>query len=163
MPKPVPKLIIALASPVAGPSTAPIVSSSAPKPAAAAALSKPVPAKSAGPAIKGGFIFKDPFMATEVLATQGTMHSQEPSDKDAQDDDDNSKDSNVAMDVDSAKHPEETQPVALTKTLVTEVKALAPVLPTKPQRTPFFKLHCTNEHVAFLLSGLQVPIQFEQN
>ncbi|KAG6870714.1 hypothetical protein C0995_011217, partial [Termitomyces sp. Mi166 len=58
----VPKPIVTLASPVAGPSTAPIASSSAPKPAAAAALSKPVPAKSAGPAVKGGSIFKDPFM-----------------------------------------------------------------------------------------------------
>ncbi|KAG6855830.1 hypothetical protein C0995_005844 [Termitomyces sp. Mi166 len=67
------------------------------------------------------------------------------------------------MDIDSAKHSEETQPVAPTKTLVTEVEALAPVLPTKLKRTPFFKLHCTNEHVPFLLLGLQVPIQFEQN
>ncbi|KAG6859508.1 hypothetical protein C0995_007786 [Termitomyces sp. Mi166 len=85
-PKPVPKPIIALASPIAGPSTAPIASSSAPKPAA---LSTPVPAKSANPAVKGGFVFKDPFMvrrfklagteesgaliinqATEVPATQ---------------------------------------------------------------------------------------------
>ncbi|KAG6858755.1 hypothetical protein C0995_014116, partial [Termitomyces sp. Mi166 len=49
----VPKLIVTLASPVAGPSTAPIASSSAPKPVAAAALSKPAPAKSVGPAVKG--------------------------------------------------------------------------------------------------------------
>ncbi|KAG6881164.1 hypothetical protein C0995_002831, partial [Termitomyces sp. Mi166 len=42
----VPKPIVTLASPVAGPSTAPIASSSAPKPVAAAALSKPAPAKS---------------------------------------------------------------------------------------------------------------------
>ncbi|KAG6869702.1 hypothetical protein C0995_001137, partial [Termitomyces sp. Mi166 len=62
MPKPVPKPIIVLASPIAGPSTAPIVLSSVPKSAAAAALSTPAPAKSADPAIKGGFIFKDPFM-----------------------------------------------------------------------------------------------------
>ncbi|KAG6870312.1 hypothetical protein C0995_013834, partial [Termitomyces sp. Mi166 len=55
VPKPIPKPIIALASPVAGPSTAPIVPSSAPKPAAAAALSTPMPVKPAGPAIKGGF------------------------------------------------------------------------------------------------------------
>ncbi|KAG6869064.1 hypothetical protein C0995_003996, partial [Termitomyces sp. Mi166 len=46
----VPKLIVTLASPVAGPSTAPIALSSAPKPVAAAALSKPAPAKSVGPA-----------------------------------------------------------------------------------------------------------------
>ncbi|KAG6859213.1 hypothetical protein C0995_010632 [Termitomyces sp. Mi166 len=70
------------------------------------------------------------------------------------------------MNVDSAKQPEETWPVAPIKT-VTEVKApapaLAPVLLTKPQRTPFFKLHCTAEHFPYLLSGLQAPIQFEQN
>ncbi|KAG6898827.1 hypothetical protein C0995_008176 [Termitomyces sp. Mi166 len=52
-PKPIPKLIIALASPVAGPSTAPIVPSSVPKPAASAASTKPAPVKSAGPAIGG--------------------------------------------------------------------------------------------------------------
>ncbi|KAG6858302.1 hypothetical protein C0995_001065, partial [Termitomyces sp. Mi166 len=62
MSKFVPKLIITLASPVAGPSIAPISSSSAPKPVAATALSKPTPAISAGPAVKGGSIFKDPFM-----------------------------------------------------------------------------------------------------
>ncbi|KAG6869823.1 hypothetical protein C0995_000283 [Termitomyces sp. Mi166 len=106
-----------------------------------------MPAKSAGPAVKGGFIFKDPFMVrqfklvgteksgaliinqmTEVPATQGTMHSEESSNKDAQGDDDNSDDGNVAMDVDSAKRTEETQPVAPTKTMVTEVEAPAPVL-----------------------------------
>ncbi|KAG6894380.1 hypothetical protein C0995_014459 [Termitomyces sp. Mi166 len=108
MPKPVPKPIIVLASPVAGPSTVPIVPSSAPKPAAATALSKPMPVKSAGPAIKGGFVFKDPFMATEVLATQGTMQSEESSNEDGQGDDDDSNDGNVTMDIDSAKHPEET-------------------------------------------------------
>ncbi|KAG6894223.1 hypothetical protein C0995_014812, partial [Termitomyces sp. Mi166 len=58
----VPKPIVMLASPLAGPSTAPIASSSAPKLVAAAALSKPAPAKSVGPAIKGGSVFKDPFM-----------------------------------------------------------------------------------------------------
>ncbi|KAG6859713.1 hypothetical protein C0995_005152, partial [Termitomyces sp. Mi166 len=181
-PKFVPKLIIALASPVAGPSTVPIVSSSTPKPAAAAALSKPMPAKSASSAVKGGFIFKDPFMvrqfklagteesgaliinqATEVLATQGTLHSEESSNEDAQGDDNDSNDGDVAMDVDSAKQPEETQPVVLTKTMVTEVKAPAPALLTKLKRTPFFKLHCTAEHIPFLLLGLQVPVQFEQN
>ncbi|KAG6881071.1 hypothetical protein C0995_003149, partial [Termitomyces sp. Mi166 len=85
------------------------------------------------------------------------MHSEESSDKDAQGDDDDSDNGNVAMDVDSTKHPEETQLVVLTKASVTEVEAPAPVLPTKPKRTPFFKLHCTTEHVPFLLSGLQVP------
>ncbi|KAG6871126.1 hypothetical protein C0995_007924, partial [Termitomyces sp. Mi166 len=139
MPKFVPKPIVTLASPVAGPSTAPIVSSSAPKPAAAAALSKPAPAKSAGPAVKGGFVSKDPFMvrrfelasmeesraliinqATEVPATQGTLHSEESGNEDAEGDD-------VAMNVDSAKQPEETRPVAPIKT-VTEVKAPAPAL-----------------------------------
>ncbi|KAG6858008.1 hypothetical protein C0995_003397, partial [Termitomyces sp. Mi166 len=49
----VPKLIVMLASPVAGPSTVPIASSSTPKPVTAAALSKPAPAKSVGPAVKG--------------------------------------------------------------------------------------------------------------
>ncbi|KAG6859724.1 hypothetical protein C0995_004924 [Termitomyces sp. Mi166 len=165
-----------------GPSTAPIVPSSVPKPAAATALSKPAPAKSAGPAVKGGFIFKDPFMvrqfklvgteesgaliinqATEVLVTQGTMQSEESSDEDTQGDDDDSNNSDVAMNVDSTKHPEETWPVVLTKTSVTEFEAPAPVLPTKLKRTPFFKLHCTDKHIPFLLLGLQVPIQFEQN
>ncbi|KAG6870662.1 hypothetical protein C0995_011485, partial [Termitomyces sp. Mi166 len=65
MPQPISKLIIVLASPVAGPSTAPIVPSSASKPAATAALSKPAPVKSAGPAIKGGSIVKDPFMVRQ--------------------------------------------------------------------------------------------------
>ncbi|KAG6893872.1 hypothetical protein C0995_015782, partial [Termitomyces sp. Mi166 len=125
MPKPVPKPIIALASPVAGPSTVPIAPSSVLKPAAAAALSTPVSVKPAGPAIKGGFVFKDPFMVTKVLASQGTMPSKDSSDEDVQGDDDNSDDGDVAMDIDSAKHPEETRPVAPIKT-VTEVKA--PVL-----------------------------------
>ncbi|KAG6883038.1 hypothetical protein C0995_013194, partial [Termitomyces sp. Mi166 len=157
MPKPIPKPIIVLASPVAGPSTAPIVPSSVPKPAAATALFKFMPVKPASPAIKGGFVFKDPFMvrcfklagteesraliinqATKVPATQGTMQSKDSSDEDAQGDNDNSDNGDVAMDIDSAKHPEETQPVAPTKTMVTEVEALAPVLPTKLKRTPFF-------------------------
>ncbi|KAG6859653.1 hypothetical protein C0995_006201, partial [Termitomyces sp. Mi166 len=175
MPKPVPKPIIALASSVAGPSTAPIVSSSVPKPAAAAALSKPMLVKSAGPAVKGGFIFKDSFMATEVPVTQGTLQSGESSDEDgnnnedSQDDDDDSDNDdsdndNVAMDVDSAKHPEETQPVAPTKTTVTKVEAPAPApvpVANKSEEDPLL-LYCT-EHVPFLLSGLQVPVQFEQN
>ncbi|KAG6871346.1 hypothetical protein C0995_005761, partial [Termitomyces sp. Mi166 len=175
MPKPVFKLIIVLASPVAGPSTVPIVPSSVPKPAAAAALSTPAPVKLACPAIKRGFVFKKPFygteesrvliinQATEVPATQGTMPSEDSSNEDAQGDNDDSDDGNVTMDIDSAKHPEETWPVAPTKTTVTEVEAPAPVLLTKPKRTPFFKLYCTNEHILHLLLGLQVPIQFEQN
>ncbi|KAG6872029.1 hypothetical protein C0995_013779 [Termitomyces sp. Mi166 len=107
MPKPIPKPIIVLASPVAGPSTAPIVPSSVPKPAATAAFSKPMPVKSAGPAIKGGSIVKDPFMvrqfklvsteesgaliinqATEVPATQETLQEEESSDKNDEDSND---------------------------------------------------------------------------
>ncbi|KAG6858374.1 hypothetical protein C0995_000450 [Termitomyces sp. Mi166 len=181
----IPKPIITLASPVAGPSTAPIASSSAPKPVTAAALSKPAPAKSVGPAVKGGSVFKDPFMVrrfklagteesgaliinqvTEVPATQGTLHSDESGDKDAVGDNDDSNDDDGAMNVDSAKQPEETRPVALIK-MVTEVKApasaVAPVLLTKLQRTPFLKLHCTAEHFPYLLLGLQAPIQFKQS
>ncbi|KAG6898923.1 hypothetical protein C0995_007772 [Termitomyces sp. Mi166 len=179
----VPKPIITLASPIAGPSTAPIASCSAPK--AAAALSKPTPAKSAGPTVKGGFAFKDPFMvrqfklagteesgaliinqATEVPATQGTLRSDESGDEDAIGNNDDGDDDDGAMNVDSAKQPEETWPVVPIKT-VTEVKAPAsavvPALPTKPPRTPFLKLHCTTEHFPYLLLGLQAPIQFEQN
>ncbi|KAG6859692.1 hypothetical protein C0995_005637 [Termitomyces sp. Mi166 len=181
----VPKPIVTLASPLASPSTAPIVSSSTLKPVAAAALSKPTPATSANPAVKRGSIFKDLFMvrcfkladteesgaliinqATKVPATQGTLHSEESGDKDTEGDNDDSDSGNVAMNIDSAKQPEETQPVAPIKT-VTEVKApasaLVPVLLTKPQRTPFFKLHCTAEHFSYLLLGLQALIQFEQN
>ncbi|KAG6858812.1 hypothetical protein C0995_013755 [Termitomyces sp. Mi166 len=181
----VPKLIVMLASPVAGPSTVPIASSSAPKPVAAAALSKPAPAKSVGPAVKGGSVFKDPFMVrrfklagteesgvliinqvTEVPVTQGTLHSEESGDEDAEGDDDDSDDGDGTMNVDSAKQPEETRPVAPIK-IVTEVKApasaLAPMLLTKLQRTPFLKLHCTAEHFPYLPLGLQAPIQFEQN
>ncbi|KAG6870135.1 hypothetical protein C0995_015009 [Termitomyces sp. Mi166 len=51
--------------------------------------------------------------------------------------------------------------------MVTEVKApvpgLAPALLTKLKRTPFFKLQCTAEYFPYLPSGLQAPIQFEQN
>ncbi|KAG6897251.1 hypothetical protein C0995_010685 [Termitomyces sp. Mi166 len=174
MSKFVPKPIVMLASPVAGPSTVPIASSSTPKPVAAAALSKPAPAKSAGTAVKGGSIFKDPFMVRcfklagmeeKVLATQGTLRSEESGNEDAEGNDDDSNGSDVTMNVDSAKQPEETQPVALIKT-VTEVKvpalALAPVLLTKPQRTPFLKLHCTAEHFLYLPVGLQAPIQFKK-
>ncbi|KAG6869420.1 hypothetical protein C0995_003202, partial [Termitomyces sp. Mi166 len=126
----------------------------------------PAPAKSVGPAVKGGSVFKDPFMVTEVPATQGTLRSDESGNEDAVDNDDDSDDDDGAMNVDSAKQPKETWPVALIKT-VTEVKApasaVAPALPTKLQRTPFLKLHCTAEHFPYLLSGLQVPIQFKQN
>ncbi|KAG6870982.1 hypothetical protein C0995_009254, partial [Termitomyces sp. Mi166 len=162
----VPKPIVTLASPVAGPSTVPIASNSAPELVTAAALSKPVPAKSVSPAVKGGSIFKDPFMVTEVPATQGTLRSDESGDKDAVGDDDNSNDDDGAMNMNSAKQPEETWPVVPIKT-VTEVKApasaVAPALLTKPQRTPFLKLHCTAEHFPYLPLGLQAPIQFEQN
>ncbi|KAG6880759.1 hypothetical protein C0995_004539, partial [Termitomyces sp. Mi166 len=123
----VPKLIVTLASPLAGPSTAPIASSSAPKPVAAAALFKPAPAKSVSPAVKGGSIFKDPFMATEVPATQGTLCSDESGNEDAEGNNDDSDNGDGTMNVDSAKQPEETRPVAPIKT-VTEVKAPASAL-----------------------------------
>ncbi|KAG6885034.1 hypothetical protein C0995_009624, partial [Termitomyces sp. Mi166 len=104
--------------------------------------------------------------ATEVPATQGTLRSDESGNEDAVGDNDDSDDNDGAMNVDSAKQPEETQPVAPIKTVL-EVKApasaVAPALPTKPQRTPFLKLHCTAENFPYLLSGLQAPIQFEQN
>ncbi|KAG6892485.1 hypothetical protein C0995_003508 [Termitomyces sp. Mi166 len=103
---------------------------------------------------------------TEVLVTQGTLHSDESGDEDAVGDDDDSNNDDGAINIDSAKQPEETRPVALIKT-VTEVKApasaVALALPTKPQRTPFLKLHCTAEHFPYLPSGLQAPIQFKQN
>ncbi|KAG6871290.1 hypothetical protein C0995_006396, partial [Termitomyces sp. Mi166 len=122
-PKSVPKPIITPATPVAGPSTAQIVLSLAPKPTAAMPVS--VPVKSAGkPAIKGGSVFKDPFMATEVAAgkvataTQETMRSEkdtgnknnnnkdrnnnEDDNEGGKDNDDDSADDNdAAMDVDS--------------------------------------------------------------
>ncbi|KAG6857863.1 hypothetical protein C0995_004634 [Termitomyces sp. Mi166 len=104
--------------------------------------------------------------ATEVPATQGTLRSDESGDEDAIGNNDDGDNDDGAMNVDSAKQPEETQPVAPIKT-VTEVKAPAsavvPALPTKLQRTPFLKLHCTAEHFPYLPLGLQVPIQFEQN
>ncbi|KAG6871271.1 hypothetical protein C0995_006532, partial [Termitomyces sp. Mi166 len=158
VPKPIPKPIVASASPVAGPSTAPIVPSSVSKPAAAVPIFKPAPVKSASkPAIKGGFVFKDPFMVrqfklvgteessaliinqvTEVAVTQETLQDEESSDEDndkdgndnedGKGDDDNSNNDNAAMDVDSDKHLEETQPMVPTKATVTEVKALVPVL-----------------------------------
>ncbi|KAG6901311.1 hypothetical protein C0995_013822 [Termitomyces sp. Mi166 len=140
-------IVVLLASPVAGPSTTLIVPSSASKPAITAALSKPAPVKFAGPAIKGDFIFKDPFIvrqlkladteesgvliinqATEVALTQETLDKNK--DKDNNDDEngknnnDNSDDDDAAMNIDSAKRPEETWPMAPTKAAVTEVEAL---------------------------------------
>ncbi|KAG6898801.1 hypothetical protein C0995_008322, partial [Termitomyces sp. Mi166 len=125
-PKPVPKPIVALASPVAGPSTACIVLSSVPKPAATVPISKPVPVKSAGkPAVKGSFVFQDPFMvrrfklagteessaliinqATEVTAGKDTSN-EDDNVEDSNDNeggkgnDDNSNDNDAAMDIDS--------------------------------------------------------------
>ncbi|KAG6859373.1 hypothetical protein C0995_009200 [Termitomyces sp. Mi166 len=151
----IPKLIVTLASPLAGPSTAPIASSSAPKPVSAAALQN-LRFKLAGIEESGVQIINQ---ATEVPATQGTLHSEE-SGEDTEGDNDNGNGGDVAMNIDSAKQPEETWPVAPIK-IVTEVKA--PALLTKPQRTPFLKLHCTAEHFPYWPSGLQAPIQFEQN
>ncbi|KAG6851620.1 hypothetical protein C0995_008610, partial [Termitomyces sp. Mi166 len=56
--------------------------------------------------------------ATEVLATQGTLRSDESGNNDDSDDEDGT------MNIDSAKQPEETWPVAPIK-MMTEVKALA--------------------------------------
>ncbi|KAG6858713.1 hypothetical protein C0995_014550 [Termitomyces sp. Mi166 len=125
MPKPIPKPIVALASPVAGPSTAPIVPSSASKPAAAAALSKPAPVKSTGPAVKGGSVVKDSFMMKN-LATK-TMTKMVMDDEDGKGDDDNSNTDDATIDIDSAKRPEETWPTAPTKAMVTKVETPAPV------------------------------------
>ncbi|KAG6901051.1 hypothetical protein C0995_001403 [Termitomyces sp. Mi166 len=205
MPKSVPKPIIALASPVAGPSTAQIVPGSALKPTAAAHVSKPVPVKSAvKPAVKGGSVFKDPFIvrqfklvgteessaliinqATEVaagkvtsIATQETLQSEDTGDKNdndkdsndnedddkggKDDDDDSDNDNDAAMDssnldvkISKVLHSEETQSMAPTKVTVTDVVALAPVPPTKLNKTPFFKLSCISKHVPFLPTGLQ--------
>ncbi|KAG6869528.1 hypothetical protein C0995_002431, partial [Termitomyces sp. Mi166 len=52
---------------------------------------------------------------------------EESGDEDTKDNDDNSDSSDVAMNIDSAKQPEETWPVAPIKT-VTEVKVPAPAL-----------------------------------
>ncbi|KAG6863698.1 hypothetical protein C0995_006883, partial [Termitomyces sp. Mi166 len=106
----------------------------------------PAPAKSVSPAVKGGSIFKDPFMvrcfklagteesgvliinqATEVPATQGTLCSDESGNEDAEGNNDDSDNGDGTMNVDSAKQPEETRPVAPIKT-VTEVKAPASAL-----------------------------------
>ncbi|KAG6859895.1 hypothetical protein C0995_002348, partial [Termitomyces sp. Mi166 len=151
IPKPIPKLIVVLPSLIAGPSTALIVPDPASKPAATAPLFSPAPVKSTASAVKGGFIFKDPFMvrqfklvgteesrvliinqATEVSATQETLQDEESSDKDkdkdsnddedSKGDDDDSNDDNAAMDIDSTKHPEETWPMVPTKTTVTKVE-----------------------------------------
>ncbi|KAG6863464.1 hypothetical protein C0995_007171, partial [Termitomyces sp. Mi166 len=57
------------------------------------------------------------------------MPSKDSSDENMQRNNDDSDDGDVAMDVDSAKHPKETWPIALIKT-VSKVKApaLVPVL-----------------------------------
>ncbi|KAG6859133.1 hypothetical protein C0995_011264 [Termitomyces sp. Mi166 len=132
-PKPIPKPVIVLASSVAGPSTAHIVWSSASKPAATKPISKPVPVKSAGrPAIKGGFVFKDPFMVrqfklagteesgaliinqvTEVTAGKDTSdkndNNQDSNDNEGgKGDNDNSDNDNATMNIDSDKCSEET-------------------------------------------------------
>ncbi|KAG6860313.1 hypothetical protein C0995_012811, partial [Termitomyces sp. Mi166 len=140
-PKPIPKLIVALAFSVAGPSTASIVPSSASKPATAATLSKPVPVKFARLAIKGGFVFEDPFIVRQFKLTDTeeskTLCDEEFSNKDKDKDDnddedgkngnDDSDNDDAAMDVDSAKHLEETWPMVPTKAMVTEVEVPVPV------------------------------------
>ncbi|KAG6873249.1 hypothetical protein C0995_001269, partial [Termitomyces sp. Mi166 len=131
MSKPISKPIIALASSVAGLSTALIVPSSASKPAATAALFKPAPVKSARSAIKGSSIVKDPFMVRQFkLAGIEESENKEGNDnEDGKGDDDNSNDDDVTMDVDSAKRPEKTRPAAPIKAMVIKVKvpALVPV------------------------------------
>ncbi|KAG6867447.1 hypothetical protein C0995_004919, partial [Termitomyces sp. Mi166 len=82
---------------------------------------------------------------------------EESGDEDAEGDNDDSDSSDVAMNVDSAKQPEETQPVALIKT-VTEVKApvsaLAPALvfkrPSNLNRTGLVWNDGETEHVAIM-------------
>ncbi|KAG6880736.1 hypothetical protein C0995_004637, partial [Termitomyces sp. Mi166 len=64
---------------------------------------------------------------TEVPATQETLRSEESSNEDAEGDNDDSNGGDGAMNVDSAKQPEETWPVAPIKT-VTKVKAPASAL-----------------------------------
>ncbi|KAG6870914.1 hypothetical protein C0995_009730, partial [Termitomyces sp. Mi166 len=134
-PKPISKPIVALTSPVAGLSTAPIVPSSASKPAFAMPISKPAPVKSASkPAIKGGFVSKDSFIKllrlkkrckTKILVTDNNKDGND--DEDGKGDDDDSNDDDAAMDIDSSKHLEETQPTAPTKATVTEVEVPVPV------------------------------------
>ncbi|KAG6870510.1 hypothetical protein C0995_012486 [Termitomyces sp. Mi166 len=132
MSKFVPKPIVTLASPVAGPSTARQF-------------------KLEGMEESGVLIINQ---ATEVPATQGTLHSEESGDEDAEGDNDNSDGSDVAMNVDSAKQPEETWPVALIKT-VTEVKApalaLVPALrPSNLNKTGLVWNDGKIEHVAIM-------------
>ncbi|KAG6897287.1 hypothetical protein C0995_010662, partial [Termitomyces sp. Mi166 len=145
--KPIFKPIVVLASPVAGPSTAPTVPSSASKPASTVSISKPAPVQSAGkPAVKKGFVSKDPFMVrqfklvgteessvliinqvTEVAVTQETLQEEESSnedndedgndDEDGKGDDDDSDNDDATMDIDNAP----------TKAMVTEVEAPVPV------------------------------------
>ncbi|KAG6859451.1 hypothetical protein C0995_008360 [Termitomyces sp. Mi166 len=59
--------------------------------------------------------------ATEVPATQGTLRSDESGNEDAVGDNDDSDDGDGAMNVDSAKQPEETQPVAPIKMVTASV------------------------------------------
>ncbi|KAG6895411.1 hypothetical protein C0995_012715 [Termitomyces sp. Mi166 len=115
MPKPVPKPIVALASPVAGLSTACIVLSSAPKPAAALPISKPAPVKSAvrqfklaGTEESGVLIINQ---VTEVAAGKDTSNKYDNNedgndDEGGKGDDDNSDNDNAVMDVDSANKTE---------------------------------------------------------
>ncbi|KAG6887160.1 hypothetical protein C0995_000812 [Termitomyces sp. Mi166 len=125
-----------------------MVLSLAPKPAAAAPIFKPAPVKSvrqfklADTEESSALIINQ---VTEVaagkvtsVATQETLQDEDTSNKDDNNedsnddeddkgDDDNSNDeNNTTMDVDSGRHPEETQPTAPTKAMVTEVVALAP-------------------------------------
>ncbi|KAG6859503.1 hypothetical protein C0995_007848, partial [Termitomyces sp. Mi166 len=106
---------VAPKTPMAGPSCQTVkpmvLVSSVPKP-----ILKPIVALASPPAVKGGFVFKDPFMVrqfklvsteesgaliinqvTEVAVTQETLRDEDTSDKDSNDNDDN-----AAMDVDSA-------------------------------------------------------------
>ncbi|KAG6859697.1 hypothetical protein C0995_005396, partial [Termitomyces sp. Mi166 len=85
----------------------------APEPADATPISKPAPVKSASkPAVKGGFVFKDPFMMTKVAATQETLQDEDTSNKDENNEDsnddeggkgndDDSNNDDAAMDIDS--------------------------------------------------------------
>ncbi|KAG6883077.1 hypothetical protein C0995_013015, partial [Termitomyces sp. Mi166 len=110
----------------AGPSTAQIVLSSAPKPTAAAPVSKSAPVKSAGkPTVKGGSIFKDPFMVSNKDDNDEVGNDNEDDNEGGKANDDN----NAAMDVDSGNLnakilkmlcPEVTWLMVPTKVMVTE-------------------------------------------
>ncbi|KAG6853652.1 hypothetical protein C0995_007051, partial [Termitomyces sp. Mi166 len=75
---------------------------------------------------------------TKVAATQETLQDEGTSNKDennkdsndnegGKDDDDDSDNNDATMDIDSDKHPEETQPTAPTKVTVTVDAVLAPM------------------------------------